>query len=176
MRIVKVTELPAPSGFETTDEVMTVRNKEIVKSSYTSVRESFLHLTTDGSIFPTWINDISDAVKYVMYLHKQFENSLAAFEAGLAGETLPSIYEVVILAEDDDENGTAGFLNYTRSWSFHEEDELIELVAAPKVGYEFDEWTGDVAGISNVKDPYAELTVTQNAIITATFKETNPYE
>lgn len=173
MRVVKAENLPTPDEVLVGDGFVAVRNTEVIKHTFEEAREAFLHLTTDGSIFPEWVGNIGDAVKYTMYHHNQFKTAFSSFEAGLSGEDEKPTYEIVILSENED-GGTAGFTLYDRAWSFHEEGDSIDIVAAPKLGYEFVEWTGDVDDVEDTADANTTITVTQNAIIKATFKEIEP--
>jgi len=49
---------------------------------------------------------------------------------------------------------------------------VVDLVAVPTSGYQFDRWTGDVGTIANVNAASTTITMNGNYTITATFEET----
>jgi shikimate kinase len=53
---------------------------------------------------------------------------------------------------------------------------VVELVAEPDEGYRFVNWTGDVAGIADVRAATTTITVTGNFTIRATFEEIPQYD
>jgi len=50
----------------------------------------------------------------------------------------------------------------------------VDMVASPYAGYQFVEWTGDVATILNVNDPTTTITMNDDCSITANFEEIPP--
>jgi hypothetical protein len=53
----------------------------------------------------------------------------------------------------------------------YDEGTVVDLVATPDAGYEFDNWTGDVGTIANVNTAATKVTMTGDYSIAANFKE-----
>lgn len=53
----------------------------------------------------------------------------------------------------------------------YEPGTIVELVATPDDGYEFDAWTGDTGDIANASSPSTNITMNGDYAITASFKE-----
>ena len=52
---------------------------------------------------------------------------------------------------------------------FYSEGRVVNLVATPDSGYQFDKWTGDVSTIADVEDATTTITMLGSYAITANF-------
>jgi hypothetical protein len=55
------------------------------------------------------------------------------------------------------------------AFPLYSEGRVVDLVATPDSGYQFDEWTGDVGTIADVEDATTTITMHGTYVITAKF-------
>jgi hypothetical protein len=56
-------------------------------------------------------------------------------------------------------------------FTLYSEGRVVDLVATPDAGYQFDEWTGDVGTIADVEDATTTITMLSTCVIKANFEQ-----
>jgi ribosomal protein L21E len=95
--------------------------------------------------------------------------ALVAGTVGCVGEASRTVkYELTIAS------GEGGSVTEPGEGTFTvDSDRVVDLVAVPTSGYQFDRWTGDVGNIANVNGASTTITMNGNYSITANFEETD---
>ena len=91
------------------------------------------------------------------------------YEVDITGDSQVEILPEYDLTISSAEGGSVTILG-EGTFAYHA-GEVVELVASPEAGYEFDEWTGDVDTVANVDDATTTITMDGNYSITAHFSE-----
>jgi subtilisin family serine protease len=122
----------------------------------------------EGHRFVVWTGDVADIADVRAATTIITVRGHSAITANF--EQIP-LYDVAI-------NSTAGgSVTGPGEGTFTYYDQtVVELVAEPHEGYRFVNWTGDVAGIADVRAATTTITVTGNFTIRATFEEIPQYD
>ncbi len=95
----------------------------------------------------------------------------ASLIAGIVGcaEAAPVLYNLTISST------VGGSVMAPAEWvSIYEQGTVVSLFASPDSGYQFVNWTGDVATITDINAALTTITMTDNYLITASFEEIPP--
>jgi len=114
-----------------------------------------------GYVFDYWSGDLSGSTNPT-YITMDADKSVTAHFRQIA----PGQYSLIISSTEGGSVTTPGEGTFA-----YDAGEVVELVASPDDGYEFDEWTGDVSTVADVDDGTTTITMDGNYSITAHFSE-----
>ena len=129
-------------------------------------------VTTPGSYALIVQGDIDEGATIHFYVDGQEADQTFPFHDGwttkldLTVTTLPATYELTISSTFGGSVTNPGEGTYT-----YDTGTVVNLVASPGAGYQFVNWTGDVATIANVDAASTTITMQGDYSITANFEE-----
>ena len=115
----------------------------------------------EGYRFVNWTGDVDDIANVEDATTTITVNDDCSITANFA-----AVYDLAISSSEGGEVTAPGEGIFA-----HDEGTVVNLVATPNAGYQFLDWTGDVADIANVHDATTIITMNRDCFITANFEE-----
>ena len=117
-----------------------------------------------GYVFDHWSGDLSGSTNPTSITMDGDKSVTAHFR-----QIAPGQYSLIISSTEGGSVTTPGEGTFA-----YDAGEVVELVASPDDGYQFDEWTGDVSTVADANDAATTITMDADKSITAGFTAVTP--